>query len=139
MKVWIRHLNGVVDDLGNATEAEALARFQEQDWDAEIEDYDPERDGPDHCLPAFGIVDGDAASCDITPTDADSCTINLYYHKPGRLFGIFPITRNAWEHLPGFPRNAVDRVISLFHARNIDGLTRLAAEARAGGKGSSPR
>ena len=125
MTIWIRHLDGTVEDLGAASEAEALQRFQGHDWDAELEGYEPDKDGPDHCMPAFGVVDGEDASCDITPAggDKNSCIVNLYFHKPGRLFGIIPITKNVWEHLPEYRRESVGEILKLFYARDIDGLS----------------
>ena len=135
MKIWIRHLDGTVEDLGKATEAEALERFQGHDWNAELEDYDPEKDSADHCLPAFGIVDGEDGSCDLTPFDRDHCKVNLYFHKPGRLFGIFAIKKNVWEHLPRYPRSGAAKVIGLFFSRDIEGLLDFirAEKARKGG------
>ena len=131
MKIWLRHQNGIVDDLGKASEAEAVQRFNGHDWDTEVDLYDPDRDSANHCLPAFGIVDGEEASCDLTPFNREQCKVNLYFHRPARLFGFFPIKKNVWEHLPEYPRSGAGKVISLFYARNIEGLLDLIREAKA--------
>ncbi|MCB1098021.1 MAG: hypothetical protein KDN22_20790 [Verrucomicrobiae bacterium] len=130
MKIWIRHLDGNVEDFGTATEAEAVERFRLHDWDAELADYDSEKDGLDHCLPSFGMVDGEQASCDLTPFDEESCKVNFYFHKPGKLFGIFPIKKNVWQHLPRYPRTSFEKVVRLFYARDIEGLCQLIAREK---------
>ena len=130
MTIWIRHIDGNVEDFGTVTEAQAVERFQSHDWDAELADYDPEKDGPDHCLPSFGIVDCEAASCDLTPFNEGSCKVNLYFHKPGKLFGIFPIKKNVWEYLPNYPRTSFQAVVALFYARDINGLCQLIEQER---------
>lgn len=131
MKIWIRHLSGDVRHLGTASEAEAIERFTTYDWDAEIGQYDPDMDSADHCPPAFGIVDGENASCDLAPFDREDCKVNLYFHKPGRLFGVFPIKKNVWEHLPGYPRAGAAKVIKLFYSRDIAKLLEFIRSEKA--------
>ena len=138
VKIWIRHLDGTVEDLGRANETEALSLFDAQDWSLELRDYDPDRDGPDHCLPAFGIVDGEDASCDISPFDEESCKVNLYFHRPSRLFGIFPMKKNVWEHLPNHALSAVAEVVRLFYARDIDGLCQMIEESKRRSAATEP-
>ena len=134
MRIWIRHQNGIVDDLGEASETEAVERFMGHDWDTEIDLYDPDKDSADHCLPAFGVVDGEEASCDLTPFDREQCKVNLYFHRPARLFGIFPTQKNVWEHLPKYPRNGAAKVIGLFYSRDIDGLLQFIQAETANSK-----
>ena len=125
MKVWIRHQNGIVEDLGKATESEAIEIFRNHDWDAEIKDYDPDKDGPDHCLPAFGLVGERHTSCDISPFDESFCKVNLYFHRPATFFGLFAINQDVWKHLPKYRRDSVSQVVKLFYAKDIDGLCKL--------------
>lgn len=125
MKIWIRHLDGTVEDLGIATEEEAVMQFLNHDWELARDDYDPEKDGPDHCLPAFGMINGEIASCDITPFSEDACKVNLYFHKPGTFFGLFPLKKNVWKHLPEYPISQFKEVMSRFYAQDIEGLCEL--------------
>ncbi|MGK0188176.1 MAG: hypothetical protein ACI9R3_003968 [Verrucomicrobiales bacterium] len=125
MKIWIRHVDGTVEDLGTATEGDAVVRFLNYDWELAREDYDAEKDGPDHCLPAFGMINGEIASCDITPFSNDACKVNLYYHRPSTFFGLFPMNKNVWKHLPDYPMKQFKEVVSRFYAEDIDGLSKL--------------
>ena len=123
MTAWIRHVNGLVDELGETSLAEATEKWQSHDWDSELAHYDPEKDSSDHCLPALGVVDGEDALLDLTPFDAEHCKVNLYFHRPGKFLGFIPVTKNVWKHLPNCLRTKVPVVFGLFFDRDIEGLS----------------
>jgi hypothetical protein len=119
---WIQSSDFSDRNLGNLDADQAIAQFQNHDWDSEFKQENKLKNQGNESCPAGIGFNADKGDLHICPEGGGINLVLFNYQIPKKIFGIIPTSSHLSKTRDGVPDKMCHQLIRLFFLGKYDAL-----------------